>query len=309
MNTIPKYLPFLKGKYTVTAGLKSLDKAEGIDSHVFQIDESYSKYISNKMECRSEGIEKYYLEHELDDETRLVIDEFIITKLTEEYPEYFKLDKSNLKFYAALTNETLNLDDAFNLRKNPKYQSLFDALGSQVQEDIAIFKFTEKSDWLAAVHLCAPNHWAAGEKIGKNYDFIHESVPGMEKMRRHYYPLLKSVLDKGPFYRFAWGISTDNRLNHHPVAPRGIDKKIWAGRKFDLSSPELFIRVERQTLTGFPDNNALLFTIRTYFYDVHDFSRSEKEALISAINSMTTESLQYKGITHSKRDIVEYLSR
>ena len=48
-------------------------------------------------------------------------------------------------------------------------------------------------------------------------------------------------------------------LNHHPLVPEGMNTKLWLGRRFDLANPELFLRVERQVIHGFPSINTFLF--------------------------------------------------
>jgi hypothetical protein len=53
-----------------------------------------------------------------------------------------------------------------------EYLSVFDMLCAQLQEDFAICCTNEHEDWLAAIHLCAPNHWAAGDKIGKPFEIL-----------------------------------------------------------------------------------------------------------------------------------------
>jgi hypothetical protein len=104
------------------------------------------------------------------------------------------------------------------------YVSLFDALCCQVQEDIAVCQLNRNEDWLAAIHLCAPNHWAPQDKIGKPFNKVHAPVADMEKINASYRKMFDSLVHKGPFTRFAWGIATDTRLNHHPVAPPGADE-------------------------------------------------------------------------------------
>jgi len=302
-----KYLPFLKGKYTVNPGLKAIDKANGYDRKIFQFDEHVRAFLENKNKCRKEGISKYYCEQDLDPQTRNAINAFIIEQLQREYPNFFYVDKTNKEFICTLTGDAIVFSDNGEADYPDKYVNLFDALCSQVQEDLAIFKFTRSTDWLSAVHLCAPNHWSPSEKIGLNFDLIHDPIPGLEKMRKHYYPMLRSVIDKGPFYRYGWGIGTDNRLNHHPNAPLGFDQSEWNGRRFDPENPKLYIRVERQTLTGFHDQEAILFTIRTYFYEVNVLEKVEKDALISAIESMSEASLVYKGLSKDRDSILSYL--
>jgi hypothetical protein len=108
--------------------------------------------------------------------------------------------------------------------------------------------------------------------------------------------------------RFAWGLSTDMRLNHHPEAPADHDPLDWEGRAFDPAKPKLFVRTERQTLTGVPQVQAVLFTIRTYFEDVQSLTQAQQNQLHDAIESMSHDTLRYKGLHADKEKLLNFLA-
>jgi heme-dependent oxidative N-demethylase alpha subunit-like protein len=294
-----KYLPFLNGKYSTAPGLMPMDKSVASDDKViFQFDEHYQHYIANKNKCRKENIHKYYCEKDSFAETMVTINHYIANRLLKEHPAIFSLTEDDRNY--VFSNHKLNgqlrwKKNWINVEGN-HYLSLFDALCCQAQDDFAICQFEGEKDWMSAIHLCAPNHWAAGDKIGRTFDVVHAPVPGMEKTLQNYTKMLQSVIHKGPFTRFAWGISTDKRLNHHPVPPSNSSLKDWHGRKVGETN-KIFVRTERQNMIGFPDVNAFLFTIRTYFYNINALSYEEKNALFDAVASMSPASLEYKGLT------------
>jgi len=224
------------------------------DAMVFQIDDEYDQYLQNKQACRKEDLHKYYCEKILWTKTSAAVNWFIIQRLLKEYPHYFVLEKNNDHW------QLLNKKNDITLRWNFEnelldksiYISLFDALCCQIQEDIAICQINRQDDWLAAIHLCAPNHWSPQDKIGKPFDAVHAPVADMEKVNKHYKKMLDSLVHKGPFTRFAWGIATDTRLNHHPTAPLYIDEDEWHGRKAENMQSKLYVRTERQNMVGFP---------------------------------------------------------
>ncbi len=303
-----KYLPFLNGKYSVAPGLLPVEKATNAnDKLIFQFDEHYDDYIENKNICRKENIHKYYCEKDLPAETSVTVNYYIANRLLKEHPAYFSLTEENRKY--VFTNHKLNEELRWNKdwvdveSNHHHYLSLFDALCCQAQDDFAICQFEGEKDWMSAIHLCAPNHWAAADKIGRTFDIVHAPVPGMEKTLQSYTKMLQSIIHKGPFTRFAWGVSTDKRLNHHPIPPHNINQEEWHGRKLGETN-KIFVRTERQNLIGFPDVNAFLFTIRTYFYDVKSLSYEEKNALFDAVTSMSVASREYKGLT-GKVDVVK----
>lgn len=306
-----KYLPFIEGGYSVAPGLIPMQKAlHARDKLVFQIDHLYKDYINNKLACRKENISKYFCAHDLKNETASIVNRYIVTQLFGEHPSFFDLHNTDDEFHFLnkTTKEELRWNTDWTNVSGDKYISLFDALCSQLQEDFAICQIENDNDWMAAIHLCAPNHWAALDKVGRSFDIVHAPVPGMEKNMKHYFKMLSTVINKGPYTRFAWGISTDNRLNHHPQSPPGIDDDYWYGRTTDENNTELFVRVERQNLIGFPEVNAFLFTIRTYFYAVDELNKEEKISLMNAVESMSPESLHYKGLSDKKEFLRRRLS-
>jgi hypothetical protein len=117
------------------------------------------------------------------------------------------------------------------------------------------------------------------------------------------------MIDREPMVRFAWGLSTDTRLNHHPEAPLDVPVNDWLGRHFDRDRPRLFLRIERQVIWGLPEYDAALFTIRTYFRDCSVVKKDTnlRCKLSAAIESMTPESLEYKGLAQSKANILAWL--
>ncbi len=303
------YLPFLKGKYSVNPGLKLLEKAEELDKLVFQLDNEFEYFRKNKEACRTENIHKYYCKERLNPELEKAVNLYLIQQFCAEHPEFFiNTEHGDRAILQCLhTGEMIQYNEEGELLGDSSYLDLFDALNCQVQEDIAVWQLAEDDDWLAAAHICAPSHWSAGEKVGKNFDFVHEVVPGMEKIRRHYMGMLENVVSKGPYTRFGWGVSADIKLNHHPEPAPGYTPEMWAGRKFDPEFPMLFIRTERQCLAGIPEHNAFVFTIRTYFSDVSKMDEPTLLALKSALLSMSAETLVYKGLDDKREEIIAWL--
>jgi hypothetical protein len=265
------YLPFMTGVYTTAPGLS---RSEG---KIFDVDEHYHEYIKNKKRCRNEDINKYFCLSDYRKETSDAVNSFLRSRMAVEYPD-IKIGSSD-----------------------------FDTICSQLQEDVAVIQLDGENDWLAAIHLCSPNHWDPRSKIGEPFDAIHTPVPEIGRTVKNYMVMLKMIVDKEPFTRFAWGIATDNRLNHHPEPPTGYDADEWAGRRVVDDSTGFFVRVEKQHLIGLKEVNAFIFTIRTYFYDVKELSNEEQAALAKAIRSMTAASLEYKGMNLLKDVLLKRL--
>lgn len=313
------YFPLDSGQYQVTPGLHALGTDFGnsiADSLVFQFDENFDHYHQTKIAARTETLEKYYCREKLDLRKESVINQFIFQQLCHESPELFLYQKQNQQhqLHCQLTGETLKFDTQYQLAETQPdttgYVDGLDALAMQIQEDIALVEKTnECGDRIVALHLCFPNHWAAQDKIGKSFLASHAPVPGMARINQRAEQLLNSLLFKGPYVRFAWGLATDTHLNHHPIAPEGVDEKLWQGRSFNPVDPQLYLRVERQVIHGFPEIDIFLFTIRTYFYDVAVLKQSPTkcDALQSALQSMSPATLSYKGLAETLPLILDWL--
>ncbi|NJL64933.1 MAG: DUF3445 domain-containing protein [Methylacidiphilales bacterium] len=319
-----KYFPLENGKYEVKPGMVPFGSNFGndiADGQVFQIDENFAEYRRTKLHSRSEQLKKYYQTYNYSDTVATAIAHLIISRLTLEHPQYFQLESltnHTLILHCHLTNEKIYLDSQYHLKKvetqikpvSPAYISTLDALATQVQEDITVIsRATDGTNWVSAIHLCFPNHWSAADKIGKNFTSIHTPVAGMEKMNQRGNAIVNTMITHKPMVRFAWGLSTDTYLNHHPEAPPNTPIHQSQGRKFDINHPNLYLRIERQVIWGLPECDAAIFTIRTYFEDVAEIKKdtTKRQKLISAIKSMTPDSLTYKGLAESRNPILTWL--
>jgi hypothetical protein len=316
------YFPLETGKYEVKPGLMPLgtDLGNGeADKRVFQIDQQFAHYRQVKRLARAERLDKYYQVWNYSDAVASAIAHLLLTRLPQEYPQYFHrtITGDRLTLHNHLTTETLHFKEGQlqevvegNTAINPPYVSALDALAMQVQEDLAVVCREGDHNWLAAVHLCHPNHWAAEDKIGRDFAVVHEPVAGMEKINQRSGAIVQTMITRPPMVRFGWGLSTDTRLNHHPQSPPGISAEIWQGRQFDIHAPRLYLRLERQVVWGLPEVDACLFTIRTYFRDCHYIRQqsTDRNRLLSALQSMSSESLAYKGLINNQRTILSWLS-
>ena len=66
-------------------------------------------------------------------------------------------------------------------------------------------------DWLASIHLCAPSHWAAEDKIGLPFTAIHAPIPHIEKVNAAAESLVRAMIHRGPYVRFVWGFAAPLR--------------------------------------------------------------------------------------------------
>lgn len=307
---VARYFPLSSGHYAIKPGFYRLGHDFGngaADSRLFQLDRQFGHYRQTKQSARSEDLDKYCCFTDAGRTREPMLNRFVIAQLCAEYPEQFHLQQTGDRLHLECHLSGDRLEFAADGRYRdcrpaetniaPPYHSGLDALAMQIQEDLALVCLNGTENRLCAIHLCQPNHWAPREKIGRDFTGVHEPVPGMEKINAKAAQLLQACLQQGPFVRFAWGIATDDRLNHHPEAPPRWDAEAWSGRDFDPADPAAWLRVERQTLYGLPHINSVLFGIRTYHYALPDLSQTQQHLLSQALATMPTTSLRYKGLT------------
>lgn len=322
MKKTPVYFPIERGLYEIAPGLKPLGFDFGndyYDNKIFHITEEFQDYRKNMIECRDERLSKYFCTDNLSLERTQCLTKFIVERLILESPHLFSIKDQSLT--CLHTGDILEFDLHFNLVNftskdimKEKVTHPLDALSLQLQEDIALMcrENSEKGliDHLAMIHLCSASHWAAEDKIGRNFFDIHVPIPGIEKINKIAEKLVETIIHKGPFVRFIWSFVTDLRLNHHPIAPPGHDLKIWKGRSFNESLEiPFYFRIERQVTYGFAELEMSLFTIGVSFLSGIEVKNNptQKTQLLSALHSMTPESRVYKGVDGCFDELVRWL--
>lgn len=294
------YAPYLSGRYEVsTPGLKHFQpNPTQPEQRLIQIDRQFPRYRANKEACRKTEPRQYILEQDFFSETRRQANLLLIKQLCSAYPELFQWKKEQ-GLNCQLTGEFLRFGANQVLQDSP-YTNLWEALAAQIQEDLALWQVEGPKDWLAALHVCAPNGWAPAHKIGQNFDRVHRSVPGMERQRTQYHRMLAGLIHKPAFVRFIWDLRTRNSLNLHPQIVSELPP-------FQATAPELYVRVERQVLHGLPKCNAVLFLIRTYVYEITTLKAPALRAILNAVRSMPPDLLAYKQLASSSNELQTWL--
>lgn len=308
------YLPFRGKRYDTRPNLYRLGHDFGnnaVDNKVLQFDNQDAAYRQCKLALRHNALDHYYRDLLSNDKAAASVNRFLVSRLLGEYPELFQVRQSDdeIEIHSSLSGEALVFDSQFHYRhcigpqdgSDNQYRSGLDALANQIQEDVCIITIGEQDDELAAAHLCFPNKWSPAEKIGKSFAQIHDPVARFADENRNAGSLVTALSRGGPYVRFAWGLSSDTRLDHHPRHGITID--------FQEPGDPLYVRVERQTLVYLGEAGLLLFFIRTYYYDCYEICADAKvrASLLDAIESMTADTLRYKGLVSCKDHIISWL--
>nr|WP_246580299.1 heme-dependent oxidative N-demethylase subunit alpha family protein [Deinococcus aestuarii] len=307
----------MTGRYTVSAGLYRLgtqavpwvgsEAGAVVETHTFALDREYPRFVASKAAAHRRALHEYAGEAALTPELREAALSFVARTLAEESGGVMAWDGRTF------TNRALGWAADLALRWGGVEElrrfaaplaplvadvtpvNALDFLGLNAPEDLAIVaRHPEGGDWVAALHVLSPQHWDPREKLGRDFVAVHEPVAGSGPMNATAPRLVDAVITRGPFVRFAWGVATRDRLDHHPAAPQRADRA--PETRFDPD--RAFLRVERQTLTGFPEAHGALFTIRPYTYPLRDAvaDPAHARALAAALRTMTPEQVAYKGL-------------
>ena len=285
---IPRYRPFHKGIYTTTPSLIPLGTDFGngaLDATPLQLDKGTAALIANKHQIQtyrplilmsniSESVAAAAIQ-QLSDERDIAQ-----TAVGDVYPGMPQLHE--------VWHETTR-----------SLESRFNALALAIGEDIAIVEIdSDGNDRNALMSIAAPSRWAPEEKIGRSFVATHTPVPNMEKTLAVAAKLQQMLLERGPFVRFTWGISTTPALDTHP----SVTEPPYAGG-------DAWLRTERQVIRRIPEHQAFLFTIRVMVEPLSDVRKSitDASALAAALRSMDEKSRIYKSVDGHVDALCAYL--
>lgn len=273
--SLPRYFPFMHGVYDVKAGISALGKDFGngvLDRRVFQLDEQFDLYLSAKRHAASHAGE-YVLRDGLSDEAERAVAGWMAGRLAAEYPGCGVVSAGD-------------------------WGSL-DAVSMMIQSDMAVLEIDGLGhNRLSYLNVAMPSGWSPREKIGKSFDAVHAPVPHIDSVSAKQDSIAKLMVNatRGAV-RFAWTVTTDASLNHHP----GRDlSHAHASPLADHPSGEPLLRVERQVIWGFPEHRAALFLIRTYLYAFEWLEPAVRRALAQAVSGMSEASLSYKNMDRGR---------
>jgi len=309
-----RYFPFSSGRYEATPGLFKLGHPFGndlMDSRILQIDEHFLPYREQKLQAREHEYDQHVCKEMLTDTQERAVNKFLASCMAKEYPDHVELDSNRrgIRLTNKLTGDEIYFDHEFRFtgadtgKEYPTltYQSGIDALVCQLQEDFCIVSTNSGTSRLQFAHICFPNNWLAKDKIGQDFMALHQPVSGFERANPKGHKIIAGLLTGGPYARFAWGLSNDNKLSHPPQYSTPV--------RFAADNDPLYLRVERQILQGIPDIGCVLFFIRTYYYDCRDIRLDAglSGSLQRALASMDAGILEYKGLADARDAIIDWL--
>lgn len=318
LPTPARYVPIDARPFGFHVGLGPLERDLGngpADRRAFQLDTRWPAYRRAKLAARAESLPKYFQCVPGQEDLLAAVARSLSVRLADEYPQHFEhrdMGQGRWRLgsrLSACTVESEGVRAVLGLRDapGPAPVHVLDALALDVQEDVAVMRADGETMRLIALHVCFPNHWSPAAMLGRDFSGVHARVPGLSQQLRDSDRLQAVLVGQGPWVRFAWGLATDTRLNHHPDAPRDGAATPWEGRSFDPERPRLWLRVERQVFLPVPEFAAYVFLIRTYFEPVAGLSLDERLRLAHALETMDEQVLAYKGLGRDRNAILAWL--
>ncbi len=261
-----RYFPVRPGAYRMSAGLFPMGTDFGNgerDQHYFQVDDRLERYRS----ARASASDSFQV---LDDESlgdcHTTVLAWMRATVGGEHP---KLLDAEITSYADLAH--------------------------LVQEDFAVLHRREgERERAVAVCVSFPSSWRPERIVGADFRAIHGPVPDFAKRSDVVESMVAAMFERGPYVRFVWTITADDRLDHHPDRwPRSS----WQG------ASDGWLRVERQVTVPFPGVSASLFLIRVYLYKFSELDLGQRAVLAEALAKMPSHIANYKGLDEGGRRI------
>ncbi|MEM8687933.1 MAG: DUF3445 domain-containing protein [Pseudomonadota bacterium] len=179
-----------------------------------------------------------------------------------------------------------------------------------VQDDLVLMRKENGEHRLVAAALCFPSSWSLAEKFGRPMADIHGPVPGFgrggrtaERIER----VFSNLKPDQPVQRFNWSLYDSPDLFY----PERSHTK--SGLFDEAGAPNIWLRVERQTLRRIPLSGDILFTIKICVDPIAALQGHADGARLAAglktlVEAMDADQTAYKGLTGQRAEVVAALS-
>ena len=287
-----------------TSPLPETDRLIEVDGH-------YQTEISLKRQLLTALPDYYFQTLSGYESAQWDVVEAVLTNLARFSPDEFSLQQDGDRWHwhnhRLNEQQTFTFGDASTLPFAP-----LDWVGRQVQEDLTLLAGDGVK--LVAGQLCFGNGWSLDEKMGLPFREIHAPiVPIVEPMMRAAHTLMERLPVGRPVWRMNWSVKVTDQLDMTSRHTPTLDQ-LLADRLPHLTpatiGEQLYIRIERQTLTRLLRSGAILFGIHTYqnllAHEVNERSDGA-ERLARVFGSTPATMLDYKGMSGFLPALLTYL--
>lgn len=287
--TPPRHTPYAGPSKPFTIGLGALDPKDWIER-----EPDLDRYLNEKRRLWAEnaGLVFQAGPDTLDAQQETL--DALVSHLLETQPDVF----TNRGSVIRVGQHEVDLDD--------KGLPPLAKAGFLIADDLVIMRKLEAGWSLVAAHLSFPSSWSLAEKYGHTMDEIHGPVPGFAAGTRNA-SLISRMFDNlnTPVWRMNWSLNPNNEL-FLPKPKVGHNQTLQA----PYTPERIFLRIERQTLTKLPVSKDIVFTIRIHIDPLaallnHPDAEKLGNNLASQVEELDEIRINYKGIAHNHRELVE----
>ncbi|MEZ0539226.1 heme-dependent oxidative N-demethylase family protein [Fibrella arboris] len=239
--------------------------------------------------------------------------ELVLKQLVRWYPAQFTIRQTGRRWH--WNNHLTGEETAFTAGDSGTLPiAPLDWAGRQVQEDLVLLAGPEST--LVGGQLCFGNGWCLNEKVGLPFWQIHAPiVPIVEPMMQAAQKLMARLPVGRAVWRLNWSVKVTDQLDmtsrHIPVLDQLLANRLPTLTP-DTLGEQLFIRIERQTLTRLSQSGAILFGIHTYQNRLASevAARPDAASRLAQVFSTTPPAmLAYKGMTAFMPPLLTYLNQ
>jgi hypothetical protein len=264
-------------------GLKPLDLAQWID-----VDGGLAAYLAEKERLLAAYRDEVFVAEPGTENAQAEVLALLGEHLPKRFPDTYRREGNAIAIIPA--GRTVALNDEPSLLTAARL----------VQEDLVLLRQGEAGWRVAAGSLSFPSSWSLREKFGRLMHEVHGPVPGFSGGTRNAELIERMFTNLRPeiaVIRWNWSLYGDDRL-HHPEIADPTRRRFGEGER----AANVFLRVERQTLRRLPQSHDIAFTIRIYLdpleaLETHPDARTMIPALVTQLEGLTDEQLEYKGMT------------
>ncbi len=298
--SVLEYFPFDGKPHRWTMGIRTMKEEEW-----FQVENDYSWHLKERRKLLQTRHDEVFAALPGSEAACYEVMSVLADHLPKHHPSYFQRQDQRLI--------TLENNESWNLQNPPKHP--LECAGLWVQEDLCVMEEAPKDAddsgeyRLTAAVLCFPTRWHLLEKIGRPMSEIHDPIPGYREQINAPVNLFFSRLKVGqPIWRLNWGLNDDANLFQPNGFPgEGLNPRLTE----DNTADEVYLRVERQTLSKLPQSGAILFTIRSHQQPLRTLEdRPELAARLAQTLRYWPESVAgYKGLSSHGALTLKYLDQ
>jgi dimethylamine monooxygenase subunit A len=288
---MPRYRPFLDGRWRLAMGLKALDLTEWIE-----IDERFAADLARRRELLDERHGEVFaaLPESLPGQSEVLA--LLLEHLPARFPDRYRRTDGTIA----------NLITGERFADHAWAEAPLELAGRLVQEDLCLLQRGDPGYRLVAAVLCFPAHWRLADKLGRPLAAIHEPVPGFgAALAPTVDRFFASLQAARPVWRVNWSLVDTPELflpPEHRARPQGLSPAD-AGER-------LWLRVERQTLRRLARSGDVLFGIRTHLAPLATAidNATAAQALAARIAEMPEAMARYKGIAPIREPLLAWLA-